>query len=153
MMSDFIPVAVRKLMAHRWRDKPPGYTKEIASWVSWGGLERRRDPSYYSVRESVTNEHVNEFTAFSYREMLALHKQGAFGDASKHRESAGGKRGCVIANEFASLSLQEFLSDVVRAWEAHQQRLKELTFPVPEDLGEGTEAAGEASIPGNRRGE
>lgn len=151
MMPDFIPVAVRRLMAHRWRDKPPGYTKEIASWVSWDGLERRRDPSYYLVGESVTDEYVNDFTAFSYREMLALHKQGALGEASKHLEPAGDKQGYVIANEFAAHSLQEFLNDVTRAWEAHRQRLSELTFPVPEDLGEGTETAGEASIPDNIR--
>lgn len=130
-MSDFIPPAVRALMASHWRDKPPGHTHDIATR---GGGRRQRDPSYYFVREHVTAESVNEFTPLSYEEMVALHEQGALGEASHHVQGAGQDEGCVIANEFATLSLQEFLSDVTRAWRAHRQRLEELTGPVPEGL-------------------
>ncbi len=116
-MTDSIPLSARRMMAFAWRDNS-GITQSVAT----SEPDRVTSPSYYAVRESVREAEADEFESLTFSEANALHEDGAFGqNGSIRRDDAQGT--VILINEHAKHSLEEFLSEVTRAWKHHQARL------------------------------
>lgn len=114
MQEKHMPDAVTALLAVKWRSDKGGNTRRIAAKVA----DRGQSPSYYHVHKRIVD--TNEVECLTFKEALALHQDGAFGGQSRL-----GTNGVVIF-EHAKHSLEEFFSDVMTAWDAHQARLKDL---------------------------
>lgn len=118
-MSDAIPASVRALMAFPWRDKT-GSTQSVAE----SSDDRVSDPSYYRFNGSEVSP--DEFTSLTFAEVQDLHRDGAFGTNGSTQEDR-----VLVVNEHATHSLEEFLSDVTRAWQRHQDRLAQYVIEYP----------------------
>ena len=110
--SRTIPRAVCDLMGERWPDKP-GYTERKVK----RDAENPPASPFMRLSRDAPNEDCHQLT---FEEALALHRAGAFGRGSAVvGETLSELAICNAAKD----SLDEFLGEVTRAWNAHQNRL------------------------------
>lgn len=86
--------------------------------------DRRTDPSYYNYFHGSTADDLNEFSVFTYSELIGCVEAGIFRSFNKVKPMK-----VVSINEHALHAYEDFCREVSDAWRKYQSKLDRIPQP------------------------